>query len=102
MEGVVKTSTEEGTAYHSLFLKADALGDYLYKLLFIAYPAIGQAGEDYPITAQSSAGGPPVKLESHDEFRKWLRTQLSSEYVRMAISNLLRYVREARRPTRAS
>jgi len=102
VEGVVKTSTEEGTAYHSLFLKADALGDYLYKLLFIAYPAIGQVGEDYPITAQSSAGGPSVKIESHDEFRKWLRTQLSPDYVRIAISNLLRYVREARRPTRAS
>ena len=56
VEGVVKTSTERGTAYHSLYLKADALGDYLYKLLFIAYPAIGQK-DAYPVIVQSSAGG---------------------------------------------
>jgi hypothetical protein len=100
VEAVVKTSTEDGTAYHSLYLKADALGDYLYKLLEIAHPVIGRVG-DYPITVQSSAGGTPKSISSEEEFREWLRTQLSSDYVRTAISNLLRYVHEARRVTRA-
>ena len=63
VEAVVKTSTEAGTAYHSLYLKADALGDYLYKLLDIAHPVIGRVG-DYPITVQSFGGrGPEVDLE---------------------------------------
>jgi hypothetical protein len=31
VEAIVKTSTEGGTAYHSLDLKADALGYYLYR-----------------------------------------------------------------------
>ena len=56
VEGVVRTSTEGGTAYYSLYLKADALGDYLYKLLDIAHPVIARVG-DYPITAQSSGAG---------------------------------------------
>jgi hypothetical protein len=96
VEAIVKTSTEDGTAYHSLYLKADALGDYLYKLLEIAHPVIGRVG-DYPITAQSSAGGAPRSISGEEEFREWLRAQLSSDYVRTAISNLLRYVHEALR-----
>jgi hypothetical protein len=99
VEAIVKTSTEGGTAYHSLYLKADALGDYLYKLLDIAHPVIG-CGGDYPITAQSSAGGNPKPIATEDEFREWLRAQLSSDYVRTAIGNLLRYVHEARRASR--
>ena len=38
VEAIVKTSTEGGTAYHSLDLKADAPGDDLDKLLDIARP----------------------------------------------------------------
>jgi hypothetical protein len=100
VEAIVKPSTEDGTAYHSLYLKADALGDYLYKLLYIAYPVIGRGG-DYPITVESSAGGAKKSISSEDEFREWLRAQLSSDYVRTAISNLLQYVHEARRVTQA-
>jgi hypothetical protein len=100
VEAIVRTTTEAGTAYHSLSLKADALGDYLYKLLDVAHPVIGRVG-DYPITVQSSAGGPPREISGEEEFREWLRAQLSSDYVRTAISNLLRYVHEARRATRA-
>jgi hypothetical protein len=102
VEGVVKTSTEGGTAYYSLYLKADALGDHLYKLLYIAHPAIGRAGDIYSITAQNSAGGPKVKISNDDEFREWLRSELSSDYVRKAIGNLLRYIRESRRAPHAS
>jgi hypothetical protein len=100
VEGVVRTSTEGGTAYYSLYLKAESLGDYLYKLLDIARPAIGR-DDAYPVTAQSSAGGPAVEIPDRDEFRKWLRAQLSSDYVRRAIANLLHYVREARHSTAA-
>ena len=82
-----------------MYLKADALGDYLYKLLYIAHPVIGRVG-DYPITVQSSAGGAPKSISSEEEFREWLRAQLSSDYVRTAISNLLRYVHDARPVTR--
>jgi hypothetical protein len=66
--------------------------------LFIAYPAIGQK-DAYPVEVQSSAGGPLIEIPNGDEFRKWLRAQLSSDDVRRAIANLLRYVREARQST---
>ncbi len=66
VEATVKTSTEGGTAYHSLYLKADALGDYLYKLLDIAHPVVGRVG-DHPITAQSPAGGEPRPISSKAE-----------------------------------
>ena len=94
LEGVVRTSTENGTVFYSLYLKADALGDYLYKLLYIAHPAISRPGDDYPITAQSADGGLERIIKSDDEFRGWLRAQLSSEYVRSALGNLMRYIRE--------
>jgi len=93
LEGIVRTSTEEGTVFYSLYLKANVLGDYLYKLLFIAHPAIGWSG-DYPISAQSSAGGSSVSISNDNEFREWLRAQLSSDYVRSALGNLRRYIRE--------
>ncbi len=96
IEGFVKMSTEEGTAYHSLYLKADALGNYLYKLLYIAYPAIRATESVYPISAQTSAGESSVRLKNDDEFREWLRLQLSSDFVKRAISNLLRYIRDRR------
>jgi hypothetical protein len=102
VEGIVKTSTEEGTAYYSLYLRANALGDYLYKLLYIAHPAIGRTGNIYPITVQNSAGGAPIQIEDDDEFREWLRSELSSDYVRRAIGSLLRYIRESRRASHAS
>ena len=94
LEGLVKMSTEAGTAYHSLYLKADALGNYLYKLLYIAYPAIQATESVYPISAQTSAGEPSIRLQDDDEFRDWLRRELSSDFVKRAISNLLRYIRD--------
>jgi len=102
VEGVIKASTEDGTAYYSLYLKAASLGDYLYKLLYIAHPAIGVATDPFDLTAQNSFGGPPVKIGSAEGFRDWLRAELSSDQVRSAISNLLRYIREARQTSRAS
>lgn len=100
LEGVVRTSTDNGMVYYSLHLKADALGDYLYKLLDIVYPTIGRV-DDYPILAQGANDRFRINIGDDDEFRKWLRDQLSSAYVRSALGNLRRYVRE-RQSTRAS
>lgn len=72
IEGIVKTSTEEGTAYYSLYLKADALGDYLYKILYLAHPVIRATPGDYPVTARNSFGGPELTIDGPDKFRKWL------------------------------
>jgi hypothetical protein len=94
VEGVVKASTEAGKAFYSLYLKAPALGDYQYKLLSIAYP-VTSCDEVYPITAQTPAGGPAVEIKSREEFRGWLREQLSSEHVRRVINNLLGVIRDA-------
>jgi hypothetical protein len=100
VEGVVRMTAEEGTAYYDLCLKSEELGDYLYKILYIAHPVISR-DDAYPITAQSSAGGPEVTLSDGEEFRDWLRRQLSSDFVRRAIANLLRSVREVRQATTA-
>ena len=99
IEGRIKMTTEEGTVYYSLSLKADALGNYLYKLLDIAYPALRSTESVYPITAQTTSGASSVQLRNDDEFRAWLRDQLSSEFVKRAISNLLRYIRDRRTTT---
>ena len=100
IEGFVKMSTEEGTAYHSLYLKAEALGHYSYKLLYIAYPAVRPTESVYPIQAQTSAGEHSAKLADDGEFRGWLRSQLSSDFVKRAISNLLRYIRDRQNSAR--
>jgi hypothetical protein len=94
IEGVVRTYAENGIVYYSLYLKADALGNYLYKLLEIGYPVIGQSVENREFTAQGCDGGASVTIKSDEEFREWLRDQLSSEYVRSALGNLRRYVRD--------
>jgi hypothetical protein len=95
VEAVVRPGVEGGTTYHSLYLKASALGDYLYKLLFVAYPVVGPLGDDYPVTAQVSWGGPPVEIRNDKEFREWLQEQLSSAHVQKAISNIRRYAHES-------
>ena len=94
VEGAVKTSTDGGKAYYSLYLKVPDLGDYHYKLLSIAYPVTG-CDEAYPVTAQTPAGDPPVEIPNREEFRAWLRRQLSSNHVRRVIANLLHVVRDA-------
>jgi hypothetical protein len=103
VEGVVSLMSLGDKVCYGLYLKAEDLGDYLYKLLEIQYPTLDlvEGAKDVPVLAWSMAGGPPVTLKT-DEFPQWLRTQLSSDYVRTAIGNLLRYVREARQLSGAS
>ncbi len=94
IEGIVRMDVDQGTVYHSLYLKVDALGDYLYKLLYIAYPAARRPSNAYPISAQNTDGDKIASLSDDDEFREWLRAELSSEFVRGAIGNILKYIED--------
>jgi hypothetical protein len=100
IEGVVRMYIEDGTAYHTLFLKPIPLGDYLYKLLSISYPVFRHSSDIYPISAENSGEGRAytggVSLANEEEFRDWLRSQLSSEYVRSTLGTLKNYIRHAR------
>ena len=94
VEALVKPNAEQGKVYYSLYLKANVLGNYLYKILEIAHPAIDRSAGSLEFTARSMDGGPEVMMKDDNQFRDWLRAQLSSEFVGSAIGNLRRYVRE--------
>ena len=100
IEGVVRMYIENGTAYHTLFLKALPLGDYLYKILSISYSAFGRSPDVYPITVESSGEdyleGTEKTISNDEEFRRWLRAELSSDHVRSALGTLKNYIREIR------
>ena len=102
VEGIVIPSVEETTAYYSLNLKADALGDYLYKLLHIGIPTDCDPSKPFPITAQTAFGQASVKINNAQDFREWLQHQLSSDRVQVTIGNLLRYIRESRKTSQVS
>jgi len=102
IQGFVKPHVEDGTAYYSLYLRAEALGDYLYKLLYIAFPTDCDSSKPFSMTAQNAFGGPPVLIDDAEGFRDWLRQQLSSDRVQVIIGNLLRYIRESRKASRVS
>jgi len=91
--------------FYSLNLGAKALGDYLYKILEIGFPSVGPfvggPGSFYPISAHRTDGS-LCTIENDDDFRSWLKDQLSSEFVRNVIGNLSRYIRERKTTTRAS
>jgi hypothetical protein len=100
IEAVVTMYIEEGIAYHFLFLKPRLFGDFQYRILSISYPVSSPASEVYPITAEVSGHGPTnvakVTLSNEDEFRSWLRSQLSSESIRSTLGTLKKYAREIR------
>ncbi len=101
IKGIVRMDVDQGTIYHSLYLKVDALGDYLYKLLYIAYPAGRRPSNAYPISAQNTDGDPMVTLADDEQFRVWLRGELSSEFVRGAIGNILKYIEDRKDSSQA-
>ena len=100
IEAAVTMYIEEGIVYHFLFLKPLLFGDYQYRVLSISYPVTSPASDVYPITAEVFGHSPTnvakVTLSNEDEFRSWLRSQLSSEYVRSTLGTLKKYVREIR------
>jgi hypothetical protein len=101
--GFVQVIIENKIAYHTLFLRAVPLGgEHMFGILTISYPVSGARQEDYPITADFIAGmrdmdlKTEVKINNGEEFRKWLREQLSSHEVIVLIGRLKKYISEVR------
>jgi hypothetical protein len=91
VEGVVKESAEGGTAYTSLYARVPAMGNYQFKILYIAHPMLADPSNPFPITAEDSFGLEKRTLADMQEFDRYLRDLLSSALVRTAIGNLIKY-----------
>lgn len=98
--GIVRAGADGEKIIHSLYLKAEALGDYRYKILSMTH-LLGATDPSYPVWGQAPAGHPPVELPDRAAFLAWLRGQLSSEHVRRVIANILHVIREADRSEQA-
>ena len=84
--GVVEQSVNEGTAWTSLYLAADWLGDYQYKLLYLAHPVVfSDPANPFPITVGDSFDPEVKTIDNMAEFDKWLKERLKSKPVRTAI-----------------
>jgi len=94
VEGIVKSSAEGGTAFHSLYARVPALGDYMYKLLYIAHPVAADPANPFPIAVEDSLYLDRKSIQTMDEFRHWLKDILASEWVRTTIGRLLQYSSE--------
>jgi hypothetical protein len=91
VEGVVVESTIEATVFYSLYLTAPALGDYMFKLLFIAISLSDiQAKSFPPVDVQHSFGGEKKRITSPEEFKGWLRSVLQSESVQGVVGSMIR------------
>jgi hypothetical protein len=91
---VVKQSAEGGTVYHALYARVPALGDYMYKLLYIALPIAADPVDPFPIDAEDSRNLDKKSIPNMDEFRRWLKRILASDWVRTTIGRLLQYSSE--------
>lgn len=94
VEGVVKRSAEGGTVYHALYGRVPALGDYMYKFLYIAYPLAANMANPFPIAVEDSLYLDRKSIQSMDEFRQWLKEILASEWVRSTIGRFIDYSSE--------
>ena len=92
VQSVVRNSVIEGTVYHSLYLRAPALGDYMFKVLSISHP-VSSGGEDpFPLEVVISAGpGAPQQVANMKEFKTWLRDALSTDKVIATVSTLIEH-----------
>ncbi len=106
--GWVRMYLENQMAYHTLFLRAVPIGnEHEFAILTISYPVSGASRDVYPITADFIARmhetdvKTEVKLNNDEEFRRWLREQLSSGEVIGLIGVLKKYIGEVRE-TRAA
>jgi hypothetical protein len=91
VEGVVKRSVEAGTVYHSLYGRVPALGDYMYKFLYVAYPVSANLTNPFPIDVEDSLHLDRKSIQSMDEFRHWLKDILATEWVETTIGRLIDY-----------
>lgn len=88
--GVVEQSVNEGTAWASLYLAADWLGDYQYKLLYLAHPVVvPDPANPFPITVGDSFGAEVKTLENMSEFDQWLKERLRSRQARAAVGAMM-------------
>jgi hypothetical protein len=95
VEGVVLTEAEKGEVWASLYAKAPALQNYMYKLLSVSHSVLDDPDNPSPIVVDEDLGGlEGGTLPGMDEFREWLGHVLSSERAHAVIVNLLRYSTE--------
>lgn len=94
VEGVVKESTIGGTVFWSLYLRAPALGDYMFKVLYIAIPLGNLLTTPCRLEAEDSFGDEKVSIEGVDQFKDWLKSVLNSEAVAGVVSNMIRRSRQ--------
>jgi hypothetical protein len=91
VEGVVKESAEAGTVYASLYAGVPAVGDYQFKILYVAHPVVVDPANPFPITVEDSFGHEKRKFPDMPSFDQYLRDLLLSTPVRTAIGNLIKY-----------
>ena len=91
VKGEVKVSTEEGTAWASLYAGVPQVGDYQFKILSIAHPVVSDPSDPFPITVGDSFDFKHGTVPDMQSFDSYLRRLLSSEPVRIAIANLIKY-----------
>ena len=100
IEGHVLRNIDRGTEWTSLYAKVPSLQGYMYKLISIARPIIGDPDGPLkinPIAAFRDGGEDGPEINTMDEFADWLGQTLSSDQVHAVISNLLRYIPESAR-----
>ena len=92
VEGVVKESAEAGTAYASLYAGVPTVGDYQFKILYLAHPMlVVDPANPFPITVEDSFRQEKRTIEDMASFDRYLRDLLLSEPVQTAIGNLIKY-----------
>ena len=91
VQGVVRDSVIEGTVYHSLYLRAPALGDYMFKILSLSHP-VTKGGEDpFPLNVRISVShNTGREINNMEEFEDWLKHVLSMDEVQATVANLIR------------
>jgi hypothetical protein len=90
VEGVVKESAEGGTAWASLYASVPTR-DYQFKILSVSHPVVADPANPASITVEDSFDHGKQTLAGMAAFDQYLRDLLSSEPVRTAIGNLIRY-----------
>ncbi len=98
IEGVVRLVIEKDTAHHIMYLKASRV-DLMVAVIMIEYSPFKDIDSVYPILAyppgDGGAGfGPKVTIANDEEFRRWLRDQLSSKSMLSRIGVLKSYIRD--------
>lgn len=101
VEGVVSYGAVGGTDYYNLYLRSPALGDYMYKILYIALPLTWNQATPFSLAAKDSFSENEVQITDEHHFKEWLRQVFSSEPV-IAVVNNMRRRAERRDPLKAT